>query len=196
LVSHALLRASLSLESGNDPASWIFEINAFGKPFLAKTKQEGSQLFNLSHTEQLVAVAIGQDAMLGIDVECTSRTDLTLELAQEFFSEEELAFVAALPITCQRQSLFDFWTLKESYIKAIGQGLTIPLDTFAFALGSAQVPPHLIRKADQYDSLSNWHFRHFRPTPIHAMALAVGMVSSQQPLTVVCQEAHWLLNFC
>ena len=196
LVSHALLRAALSLETGRDPASWVFENNAYGKPFLAKPKHEGSQLFNLSHTEQLAAVAIGQDAMLGIDAECNIRTDLTFELAQEFFSEEELAIVAALPPARQHQSLFDFWTLKESYIKAVGQGLTIPLDTFAFTLGNAQMPPRLTRKACQYDSIANWHFRQFRPTPMHTMALAVGMVASESPLTVECREAHWLFNLC
>lgn len=93
----------------------------------------GSPLrFNLSHTEGLVVLAVAQTGV-GVDVEWLDRPGRTVELADRYFAPAEVAALRALPIERQRDRFFDLWTLKESYIKARGLGLAIPLASFAFS---------------------------------------------------------------
>lgn len=88
--------------------------------------------FNLSHTEGLVVLAVAQTEV-GVDVEWLDRPGRTVELADRYFAPAETAALRALPIERQRDRFFDLWTLKESYIKARGLGLAIPLASFAFS---------------------------------------------------------------
>jgi 4'-phosphopantetheinyl transferase len=88
--------------------------------------------FNLSHTEGLVVLAVaGSD--VGVDVEWLDRKGRTVELADRYFAPAEATALRALPTDQQRDRFFDLWTLKESYIKARGLGLAIPLASFAFS---------------------------------------------------------------
>ncbi len=130
LVAHVLARRMLSQLGGLEPAEWRFEIGEKGRPEIAP--RHGSELrFNLSHTDGLVAVAVTRGADVGVDVECHTRPGETVKLASRYFSEAECAGLFALPEAEQRGRFFDLWTLKESYIKARGLGLHLPLDQFA-----------------------------------------------------------------
>lgn len=88
--------------------------------------------FNLSHTEGLVVLAVAETDV-GVDVEWLDRPGRTVELADRYFAPSEVASLKALPEVIQRDRFFDLWTLKESYIKARGLGLAMPLAKFAFA---------------------------------------------------------------
>jgi 4'-phosphopantetheinyl transferase len=130
-VARTLLRAALSARFPIPPGAWTFEIGPAGKPALAAS--HGVELaFNLSHTDGLVALAVGHVAAVGVDVENTARRGATVEIADRFFAAEEVAALASLPANEQRARFFDHWTLKESYIKSRGQGLGIPLGRFGF----------------------------------------------------------------
>lgn len=122
---------------------------------------------NLSHTDGLVALAVARTPV-GIDVEDRERRGRTIELADRFFAPSESAALRALPPERQRQRFFDLWTLKEAYIKARGQGLAIPLASFAFdpdrdPLGFSPQP------GDPID----WRFARLDPTPRHRLAVAL-----------------------
>lgn len=88
--------------------------------------------FNLSHTEGLVVLAVAETEV-GVDVEWLDRPGRTVELADRYFAPAETAVLRALPTDQQRDRFFDLWTLKESFIKARGLGLAIPLASFAFS---------------------------------------------------------------
>lgn len=88
--------------------------------------------FNLSHTEGLVVLAVAETDV-GVDVEWLDRPGRTVELADRYFAPAETAALRALPVDQQRDRFFDLWTLKESYIKARGLGLAIPLASFTFS---------------------------------------------------------------
>ncbi len=106
-----------------------FEIN--GKPFLKGV--EGFN-FNISHSEDLVMVAVSENET-GCDIEKITETDL--DIAKKFFFREEYENIAALPASEERNELFfRYWTLKESFMKATGLGMRLPLDSFQILIGN------------------------------------------------------------
>src|SRR5690606_16766306 len=112
-----------------------------------------------------------------VDVENVRRR-APLDVADTFFAPAEVAALRALPLEQQPQRFFEYWTLKESYIKARGLGLLIPLDQFAFHLEDDRLPRIEIDPRQQ-DDPAVCQFAHVRPTDEHLVALCV---RRQQPL--------------
>ena len=103
---------------------------------------EGGLRFNLSHTDGLVVCLVAVEREIGVDVEHTARAgSVGIEIAERFSSPSEVAELRSLPFADQRSRFFDYWTLKEAYIKARGLGLHLPLDQFSFHLGLTPVTP-------------------------------------------------------
>lgn len=170
LASHALLRTALSCYcSEQAPESWRFTRNEFGKPAIANPLAEPLQ-FNLSHTSGLTLCAIGREAEIGADVEFHANSQALLEVADHYFSEREVADLRALPADEQGDAFFRYWTLKESYIKAKGEGLSIPLDSFSFWFDEDQ-GIHCESAAGSLDD--SWSFALFRLSPEYTAAVSV-----------------------
>ncbi len=131
LVTRALLRFVLSRYTQIPPRLLRFRENDFGKPSLKPGITDIPIQFNLSHSSGLTACAVVLDSQIGIDVENISRK-IDLKIADRFFSREESE---CLGKAGDKGMFFDLWTLKESYIKAKGKGLSIPLNKFSFTLG-------------------------------------------------------------
>lgn len=191
LVSHALVRSALSLMTQVEPAKLTFKTNAYGKPFIATPIQHETLHFNLSHTDGLAAVAISKQTALGIDVENKDRQVLTQSLAEQFFAPEECHAVAQASEHERSTKMLEFWTLKESYIKAVGMGLSIALDSFAFELATPTAPARLIRLDTQADELDAWRFWQGQPTENHLMALAF-KPKHANPVAIKAERADWL----
>jgi len=191
LVSHALMRGALSLATQAEPDQFAFSTNAYGKPFVVDPAPHQPVHFNLSHTEGLAAVAISRHTELGIDVENKHRQDMTQTLAEHFFAPEECQEVAQSSAHERTIKMLEFWTLKESYIKAVGQGLSIALDSFAFRLATAAQPAYLLRLDAQGSDRNAWGFWQGQPTENHLMALAFKS-DPTQPIQVRAQRAQWL----
>jgi len=156
LITRALVRTTLSRYADIAPQRWTFVPNAHGKPSISNEEVRGLA-FNLSHTGKLVALAVARDCELGIDTEDLLRSSPALELAERYFAPEEAASLRALPAERQPERFFQHWTLKESYIKARGKGLSLPLDQFAFHFPQ----PGEVRLTLQpalLDAAENWRF--------------------------------------
>jgi 4'-phosphopantetheinyl transferase len=191
LVSHALVRSALSLITQVEPAKFSFKTNAYGKPFIATPIQHQALHFNLSHTDGLAAVAISRQSEVGVDVESHNRQILTQSLVKQFFAPEECQAVAQANEQERSTKMLEFWTLKESYIKAVGMGLSIPLDSFAFKLASATQSACLLRLDSETEELEAWRFWQGRPTENHLMALSF-KPNHANPIQVVARQADWL----
>ncbi|PJN90941.1 4'-phosphopantetheinyl transferase family protein [Bacillus sp. mrc49] len=122
LIGDLLLRCILEKRYGLVRGDLEVETNAYGKPFLSK---HPSIHYNISHSGEYVVCAF-HDAEVGVDIEKNGPFDL--ELAKGFFTEEEYAEVWG--VGDRLSAFYDMWTLKESYIKAVGKGLSIPLRAF------------------------------------------------------------------
>jgi len=183
LLGRALARTMLSRYTDVKPRDWSFVIDPHGRPELTMRPAHVPDLrFNLTHTTGLVACAVTVGREVGIDVEHIGRT-VTFEVPERFFSPREVADLRALPHIQQKTAFFDYWTLKESYIKARGLGLALPLRHFTF-LRAADRDPEIVFAPELPDDAASWQFRQFWPTDEHRMAVAVRRHGENLPIHV------------
>ncbi|MFO0755660.1 MAG: 4'-phosphopantetheinyl transferase superfamily protein [Byssovorax sp.] len=172
LLTRALCRTVLSRYMPVPPAAWTFSANAHGCPSVATPEAARFLRFNLTNTSGLVACLVARDRDVGVDVEDTERHGETVQIADRFFSPSEVAELKAQPPGRQRARFFDYWTLKEAYIKARGMGLAIPLDHFSYLLAEGR-PIGIAFAPELPDDPASWQFAQHRPTPRHLISLAI-----------------------
>ena len=172
LVTRALVRTTLSRYAPVPPDRWRFTKGRHGRPELAQPAIQPRLRFNVSHTKGFIAclVAIGRD--VGVDVENTAREGRLLEIADRYFSPAEVRALRALPRTDQWDRFFEYWTLKESFIKATGAGISFGLSRFSFDPDDRPIrisfEPGVAGDADR------WQFTWSRPRPGHVLATCLG----------------------
>jgi 4'-phosphopantetheinyl transferase len=125
--------------------------------------------FNISHAGDWAVMAVGHAIDVGVDIE-DCRRGAPLDLADRSFARSEAADLSRLPVAEQSSRFFELWTLKESYIKARGLGLAIPLDSFAFDLREKESVA-LACDPSCDDSPAGWHFKLARPDAGHLLSL-------------------------
>jgi 4'-phosphopantetheinyl transferase len=172
LVTRALVRSVLSCYVDIAPSAWCFSVNEYGKPALMAGQTTLPLQFNVSHTEGMIVCAVVLTHDIGVDVECLQKKHAVLKLANYCFAPQEYNDVASLSADKQSKRFFEYWTLKEAYIKARGMGLALPLDKFAF---SVTQPEHLhISFAEDFDDdATAWTFWQFPFAEIYLVALAL-----------------------
>ena len=169
------------LQGSVSPTDIRFAEAVYGKPYVTQP-EHAKQPFNVAHTDGLVMCGVGtqQHQLVGVDVERLGRrTDPGL--AERFFSAPEIEFLNSKTDDCQRRNAFlRIWTLKESYIKAIGTGLQTPLADFAFTEIDSDQPKIRMLNPDLQDEYQ-WQFFSIEPQPGFIGALAVATLADQQP---------------
>ncbi len=168
-VTRALVRTVLAAYLGTDPASLRFEPGPWGRPELARRRDHGLS-WNLAHTDGLVVLLVAEGCAVGVDVEDIVHRKAPLDVAGDHFAPSEVASLRALPLPAQPRRFFEYWTLKESYIKARGMGLAIPLGDFAFDSTADSGPTISFQGLD--DDPSDWQFTLVAPTACHLAAAA------------------------
>lgn len=169
LVTRALERDVLASYLGRDPKDLAFTRTVEGKPQLASA--ESGIWFNLSNTRGLVACAVARAKELGVDVENTAAREANLDVARRYFSEAECRALEARPPEERPARFFQYWTLKEAYLKARGLGLSYPLDAFTLEIAPDSAVIHFTSGAD--DTPQGWQFFHLRPTEVHQLAVGL-----------------------
>ena len=183
LVTRALVRTLLSSFVGVPPTRWRFVATDHGRPEIANLPPGAPPLrFNVSHTAGLVACAVTAGRDIGLDVENVDRR-VTRDVAGRFFAPREVADLRALPRERQPLVFFDYWTLKEAYIKARGLGLALPLRHFAFDL-SGGADPVISFDETIADTPVSWQFRQAWASPRHRLAVGVRANGATLPVHV------------
>jgi 4'-phosphopantetheinyl transferase len=182
-AAHALLRRTLSLYGGLTPSEWRFDSNPYGKPAIA-ADQSNTLAFNLSHTRGLVACAVATSTDVGLDVEGIRDTPAPREIAARYFSDAEIRQLDACPPADYAQRFIEIWTLKESYIKAIGTGLHHPLDSFSFTFDRNGV----IHFDSSTGERQGWQFALAVPAPLYRLAIAVRCDAQGQCYRITLQD--------
>lgn len=183
VLTRALVRTMLSRYASVAPAAWTFIANVHGRPeILDRPRGVPDLRFNLSHTEGLIACAVTIGREVGIDVEHIGRR-LTHDVAGRFFAPREVYDLNARPADERSRVFFDYWTLKEAYIKARGLGLALPLADFAFTL-SPSAPPAITFEPALNDDPATWQFFQDWPTPRHRLGLAVRREGPDLPVRI------------
>ena len=171
LVTRALVRSTLSRYVAVAPEDWVFEIRAGGRPEIAEPSGTGLR-FNVSHTRGVVACLVTDGIDAGVDVENMERSRDVRGLAERRFAAEEAAELRACPAGAEQRHFFGLWTLKESYLKARGQGITLPLRSVVFLFGGdeglrVRLDPPLEKRA------ADWQFGLFEHSSSVLMAVAL-----------------------
>lgn len=148
IAAHGRLRELLAVELGADPASLQFQSAEHGKPHLSGREAASGLQFNLSHSGDrgLVGWAVGRH--VGVDIEVWRPLSDEAALVKRFFSAAENAAYEALAPAERTRGFFECWTRKEAYIKAVGRGLGLPLDSFDVSFGPGCEPALLRASAE------------------------------------------------
>ncbi|MPZ14324.1 MAG: 4'-phosphopantetheinyl transferase superfamily protein [Chloroflexi bacterium] len=170
LATRALVRTALSGYAAVGPADWRFASGEHGKPRVDYPAVTPPIHFNLANTTGLVVCAVSLDYdAIGVDAERISRDADTVGLAERYFSASEAAALRALSPAEQRRRFFSYWTLKESYIKARGVGLALPLDQFSFLIDDDSISIGF--EAQCADDATRWRFALLDAPPRHIVAV-------------------------
>jgi 4'-phosphopantetheinyl transferase len=136
-VAHARLRQQLAAELKLAPADITFASGEHGKPRIAADQALAGLEFNLSHSGSLGLVGWAWKRAIGVDIEFWRPTTDEAALVRRFFSASEIAAYERLAQPARTEAFFNCWTRKEAYVKAVGRGLGLPLDSFDVSLGDA-----------------------------------------------------------
>lgn len=171
-VTRALARTVLSTYADVEPAAWQFSKGRHGKPEISAPPSVPPLRFNLSHTRHYVVCAVCLEYDMGVDIESTQRGTDVLNIADRYFSNREVEDLFALPEDRQYDRFFDYWTLKEAYMKARGEGISLGLGNFSFQLPeTGDITVTFSAQID--DDPTQWLFRVLAPRPDHRLALAL-----------------------
>jgi 4'-phosphopantetheinyl transferase len=172
IIARGVLREILGLYLNRAAQSVSFCYGPFAKPALAWRSAGNTIHFNMSHSNGVALYAFTRGREIGIDLEFI-REDLEVEqLAGRFFSQREIATLRALPVALRKYAFFLCWTRKEAYIKARGEGLSVPLDEFDVSLIPGE-PAALLRTQTDPDEAFRWSLQELSPGPGYVSALAV-----------------------
>jgi 4'-phosphopantetheinyl transferase len=164
IAGRGSLRNILGFYLGIEPQQVKFDYEPRGKPFLADTLAKGGLLFNLSHSQDLALCAVNYKRKIGIDLEYLRSVSDLEALAQRFFLPQEYDLVRSLPRHQQQEVFFRYWTCKEAYLKATGDGIS-QLEQAEIALTPTQGAKLLTSE--------DWSLVEFTPAENYRAAVAV-----------------------
>jgi len=128
-------------------------------------------------------MGVTRGARLGVDIERVDETRASVDLADRFFSPREAAHLRSLPATRQTDAFFTYWTLKEAYVKALGLGLSVPLNQFAFELSASGIVLHGGAPGVD-DAHDRWNFQRLQLAANYAGAICVDRVRGEEPVVI------------
>ena len=171
IIGRGALRVLLGEYMQVDPSELRFRYNSYGKPFLDQKSGRDLLYFNLSHSESIALFAVTLGREIGVDIECI-RSGLNYNrIAERFFSPCEAAKLLAFPKCIQEEAFFSCWTRKEAYVKARGQGLTIPLDRFEVSVAPGEATA--LFNVKEHSKVVPWTIHTFIPNPGYVGSIAI-----------------------
>lgn len=172
LLGKMLVRTVLSEYAPLPPGQWQFTENAYGRPAVSPGLVSPEIHFNLSHSGDRLVLAVSRLSALGVDIEASHRSRRIERIAGRYFSRAEIEALLQLTPRQQLARFYELWTLKESYIKARGMGLALPLQQFGFEFtGDKSLEFQAARELD--DEPGRWRFWQLEPGGDYKLALAV-----------------------
>lgn len=164
VLARGALRTILAGYLDRAPESLVFEYNSSGKPALAG----GGVHFNVSHSGSIALLAFAKECEIGVDVEAFRPVPDLESIADRFFCPEEARDLTSLPVKSRPRAFFDCWTRKEAYVKALGGGLSVPLDSFRVTL----LPGEPARIVHAPEGSEGWRMHDLGDSHDYAAALA------------------------
>ncbi len=183
LVSHALVRKTLSMYIDIPPADWYFSHGEHGRPEIANPDIPPLR-FNLTHTDGLVCCIVTLDDDCGIDAEKITARHATPGIAKRMFSEAECRELQRLEGQQHLKYFFTRWTLREAYVKARGTGIFFPTHKLRFTIG-ADRSIAVSLDADIDNKKECWNFQLLTLSEAHITAIALKKIKTADKIIVV-----------
>jgi 4'-phosphopantetheinyl transferase len=172
ITSRGILRTILGRYLFVAPHALSFSYGPYGKPSLP----EPGLHFNLSHSHGRALFAFSSTSPLGVDLELVRPLPDLLQVGAAIFSLAEAKKFESISPQDQPTSFFKCWTRKEALIKALGTGLSYPLDQFSVSFDE---PARLLSADDDRTRLSHWHLYHLEPEPHYFAAIATQQTKAE-----------------
>lgn len=185
IAGRGILRKILSAYLALPPSELRFTYNEYGRPALSDDQNDRALNFNLSHSGALALYAVTRGRTVGIDIEQIREDFATLEIAEHFFSKDEVEALKSLPEGQRTAGFFNCWSRKEAFIKAKGMGVSYPLDRFTVSLAPDD-PPALLKVDDDELEATQWRLYELKPGAGYAAAL----IAAAPPITL--KRRHWV----
>jgi 4'-phosphopantetheinyl transferase len=175
VVARGTLRTLLGEYLAFSPEKICFTYSQYGRPHLDSGGRGESIEFNISHSGNIVVLAFARNRRIGIDIEHVRSDFSTTEIAQRFFSLAEREALRQVPLDQRHEAFFTCWTRKEAFIKALGEGLSHPLDQFDVSLAPGLPAALLATRPDAAD-VRRWSLWNLNVPAGYSGALAAEIV--------------------
>lgn len=182
VVRRARLRQMLGQRMGVPPEEVTLLTGPQGKPALAPSHGRNLLQFNVSHSGALAVYAFAWGTGVGVDVEALQPLENANSLVETFFSPQEKKTFETIAAQNRTEAFFNAWTRKEAFVKALGQGLYLALDSFDVEFGPGK-EPRIMRIDSQPGAQGNWVVSSFAPAP--GFVTAVVHHTAAKPLPLV-----------
>ena len=166
IVGRGLLRILLGRYLNVAPDKIVFAYGEHGKPFLPNTNLN----FNISHSYGMALLAFTHGRELGVDIEQIRPLEDAAAIAKMNFSAKEVTEYTAVPDAQKPLAFYNCWTRKEAFIKAIGEGLTCPLDSFDVTLIPGE-PAQLLQVKGSTAEANKWRLQSLNPVEGYVAAI-------------------------
>jgi 4'-phosphopantetheinyl transferase len=180
IAGRGILRKIISAYLALAPCKLRFTYDEYGKPAVSDDQNDRAINFNLSHSGELALCAVTRGRVVGIDIEYVREDFATLDIAERFFSKDEVAALESLPMEQRTRGFFNCWSRKEAFIKAKGMGVSYPLDRFTVSLAPGLTPALLKVDGDEREAM-RWKMYELKPGAGYVAALIV----AQPPVTLM-----------
>lgn len=170
IAGRGTLRVLLGRYLDAAPRSFSLSYQAHGKPELGLPWKAGGLEFNVSHSHELAVYAFTRGRAIGVDVESIRPMPNAAALMERFFSPEEVAQWQQMPAERQLRAFFQGWTRKEAWLKAVGSGLSFPLNEFCVTLDD---PPRVRSIRGNAEEAAQWWLDSCEPCDDYLTAVAL-----------------------
>jgi 4'-phosphopantetheinyl transferase len=170
IVARGLLRQLLGSYLQLPAAQIGFAYGEHGKPELGAEQTVSGLRFNISHAQGVALLAFAPHREVGVDIEQVRPLDDGEQIAERFFSTNEVAVFTAVPAAQKPQAYFNCWTRKESFIKVIGEGLSCPLDSCDVTLKPGE-SAELLQVKGSREAAARWKLENLEPAAGYAGAV-------------------------
>lgn len=188
IARHAILRSILGSYLEVPPAKIVIENRCNGKPELSSS-HDSPLTFNLSSSDNTAIFAIAYKREIGVDIERINPAIDSESVSDMFFSPLETAVLHTLPADMQLKAFFDCWTRKEAYIKALGTGLSLALNSFDVSLDPCK-PAALLGVRNKVGELNHWFMESLDAGAEYASALVVENNNKREELELHFWQWH------
>jgi len=172
IAARGILRQILGSCLSVEPSAVRFCYGRNGKPRLADTYDNGKICFSLSHSQGIALYGFSRGRQVGVDIESIRDFTEMGEIARQFFSVNENEVFNGLPKSKKVDAFFKCWTRKEAFVKAIGDGLSYPLNMFDVSVDPGE-PAELLRIRGDARKAARWSIQDVKTDPGLAAAFAV-----------------------